>query len=72
MTDPRSFLQSLFADKPSESYILIWTLADKRSHWFRETGEAASFIEAVHDRDVYVGAGLSPRDFGPTRRCPSD
>jgi hypothetical protein len=71
MTDPRSFLQSLFADKPSESYILIWTLADKRSHWFRETGEAASFIEAVHDRDVYVGAGLSPRDFGPTRRCPS-
>jgi hypothetical protein len=72
MTDPRSFLQSLFADKPSESYILIWTLADKRSHWFRETGEAASFIESVHDRDVYVGAGLSPRDFGPTRRCPSD
>lgn len=72
MTGPRSFLQSLFADKPGESYILIWTLADKRSHWFREIDEAASFIDSVHDRDVYVGVGLSPRDFGATHRCPSD
>ncbi len=72
MTEPRSFLQSLFADKPNESYILIWTLADKRSHWFREIDEAASFIESVPDRDVYVGVGLSPRDFGATHRCPSD
>jgi hypothetical protein len=72
MTEPRSFLQSIFADKPNESYILIWTLADKRSHWFREIDEAASFIESVHDRDVYVGVGLSPRDFGATHRCPSD
>lgn len=72
MTDPRSFLQTVFADKPGEAYILIWTLADKRSHWFREIDEAASFIESVHDRDVYVGVGLSPRDFGATHRCPSD
>lgn len=72
MTDPRSFLHSLFADKPGESYILIWTLADKRSHWFREIDEAASFIESTRDQDVYVGVGLSQQDFGTARRCPSD
>jgi hypothetical protein len=72
MTDPRSFLQSLFADKPSESYILIWTLADKRSHWFRDIDRAAEFVESARGRDIYVGVGLSPQDFGPSRRCPSD
>jgi hypothetical protein len=26
MTDPRSFLHSLFAEKPGDAYVLIWTL----------------------------------------------
>lgn len=72
MTDPRSFLRSLFAEKPNEAYVLIWTLADKRSHWFREIDRAAEFVESVRGRDIYVGVGLSPQDFGPSRRCPSD
>lgn len=72
MTDPRSFLHSLFAEKPGDAYVLIWTLADKRSHWFREIDRAAEFVDSVHGRDIYVGVGLSPQDFGPSRRCPSD
>jgi len=72
MTDPRTFLRSLFAEKPHEAYVLIWTLADKRSHWFREIDRAAEFVESARGRDIYVGVGLSPQDFGPSRRCPSD
>ncbi|MCZ2149643.1 MAG: hypothetical protein LC126_17935 [Bryobacterales bacterium] len=69
MTDPRTFLRSLFAEKPHEAYVLIWTLADKRSHWFREIDRAAEFVESARGRDIYVGVGLSPQDFGPSRRC---
>jgi hypothetical protein len=72
MTDPRSFLRSLFAAKPGDAYVLIWTLDDKRSHWFREIDRAAEFVESARGRDIYVGVGLSPQDFGPSRRCPSD
>ena len=31
---PREFLDLLWQYKPEEQYILIWTLQDKRSHWF--------------------------------------
>jgi len=70
--DPRSFLDALFAGKPEDAYVLVWTLADKRSHWFRDISDAGAFIESVKDRDAYVGVGLSPEDFGPSHRCPSD
>jgi hypothetical protein len=38
---PRWFLHELFAGKPEELYLLIWTLADKRSRWFRDLDAAA-------------------------------
>lgn len=71
-SDPRSFLHDLFGAKPDHAYLLIWTLAGKRSHWFQSVDDASSFVAGVHGRDVYVGVGLSPQDFGPSRRCPSD
>jgi len=71
-SDPRAFLVDLFGGKPDQSYVLIWTLADKRSHWFQSVEEAAAFVAGVRARDVYVGVGLSPHDFGPLHRCPSD
>ncbi len=71
-SEVRPFLQELFGSKPEEPYILLWTLADKRSRWFREVEEAAKAAEALRQQDVYVGVGLSPEDFGPTHRCPSD
>jgi hypothetical protein len=69
---PHEFLNQLWADKPSDLYTLIWTLQDKRSRWFRNVEEAAAFVESCHHMDVYVGVGLSPEDFGPSHRCPSD
>ena len=69
---PRWFLYELFAGKPEELYLLLWTLADKRSRWFRDPDAAASAVEVLTAQDVYVGVGLSPKDYGPAQRCPSE
>ena len=70
---PRAFLDLLWGCKPEELYILLWTLQDKRSHWFQDVAEAAEFAAAAAtNRDVYVGVGLSKADFGPGRRCTSE
>ncbi len=71
MMTPHEFLDQLWAGKPSDPFILIWTLQDKRSWWFRNVEDAAAFAGSCQDQDVYVGVGLSPRDYGPSRRCPS-
>ena len=68
---PHEFLDLLWADKPSDLHILIWTLEDKRSRWF-DSAEAAAAAVTQKPKDVYVGVGLSPCDFGPSRRCPSE
>ncbi len=68
---PHEFLEQLWADKPSDLYVLIWTVQDKRSRWFRSVEEAAAAV-AQTPQDVYVGAGLSLRGYGPSRRCPSE
>lgn len=70
---PRAFLELLWQYKPEEQYILIWTLQDKRSHWFTDVTKAAEFVAATtKDLDVYVGVGLSKEDHGPARRCKSE
>jgi hypothetical protein len=69
---PRWFLEELFGSKPEELYLLIWTLADKQSRWFRDLDAAAAAVEALAGQDVYVGVGLAPRDYGTTQRCPSE
>ena len=69
--NPRWFLEALFAGKPDELYLLIWTLADKRSRWFRSVEEAVQCAETLRNSDAYVGVGLSRQDYGPSHRCPS-
>jgi hypothetical protein len=44
---PHEFLEQLWADKPSDLFILIWTLQDKRSRWFRNFEEAAAVCDRV-------------------------
>ena len=66
------FLSALFAGKPEELYLLLWTLPEKRSHWFRDVEGAIKFAESLRERDLYVGVGLSSQDHGATRRCPSN
>ena len=67
----RQFLEALFANKPEELRILIWTLADKSSRWFRDVESAILYAESTIRQDLYVGVGLSARDYGPDHRCPS-
>ena len=67
-----NFLQALFAAKPAEMWILIWTLRDKRSAWFIDVDAAAQYVRAHAGQDLYVGAGLAARDYGPHHRCPAD
>jgi len=65
------FLETLFAGKPDELYVLLWTLPEKESHWFRSVDDAIQFAESLHKHDLYVGVGLSGRDYGGTHRCVS-
>jgi hypothetical protein len=68
----RTFLEAVFAGKPDDLHILLWTLPEKRSHWFRSVAEAARLAESASDVDLYEGVGLSATDNGPARRCVAD
>src|SRR6266403_6140559 len=65
----RRFLEALFAEKPNELHLLIWTLPDKQSYWFQSVEDAIQFVESLTGRDVYVGVGLSGEDRGLYQRC---
>jgi hypothetical protein len=69
---PLDFLNLLWQDKPEKQHVLLWTLQDKRSHWFQDVRKAAEFAANCNGHDVYVGIGLSRTDHGPARRCTSD
>ena len=69
---PGEFLSHLWPEKPAALYVLLWTLQDKRSHWFQDVAKAGESAAAAKDRDVYVGVGLSKADHGPARRCKSE
>ena len=69
---PLEFLNLLWQYKPENLFILIWTLADKRSHWYRDNAAAAEFVSTIKGSDVYVGVGLASREYGPAHRCGSD
>jgi hypothetical protein len=71
-SEAHRFLEMLFARNPDELYILVWTLHDKRSHWFREVQAASEFVGDRRGSDIYVGVGLAARDYGATNRCPSE
>src|SRR5712692_3534220 len=71
-SETRPFLEALFAGKPDDLYLLLWTLPEKRSHWFKNVEDAIQFAESQRDRDLYVGVGLSGQDYGAARRCPSN
>ena len=67
----RSFLEALFAGKQEDLFLLLWTLPEKRSRWFRDLDAAIQCAESSCDHDLYVGVGLSGRDCGASHRCPS-
>jgi hypothetical protein len=67
-----AFLESLFAGKPDELHLLLWTLPEKHSNWFQNVESAIQFAESMRQHDLYVGVGFSGQDYGPSRRCPSN
>jgi hypothetical protein len=69
---PLCFLDLLWQHKPEDLYLLIWTLHDKKSHWFREIQAGSEFVFDTRGSDVYVGVGLAARNYGAKNRCPSD
>lgn len=63
------FLHSIFDSVPNGHFILVWTLAKKKSAW---AGNVNCAIDLVRDRvnqDTYIGVGLSPKPFGESGRC---
>ena len=69
MSDVYTFMETIFANKPVGTWILVWLLSSERSVWFRDWSGAARFCFKKQDESVHVGAGFSPRDFGPAKRC---
>jgi len=70
---PLEFLNQLWQEKPEDQFILIWTLPGKHSRWFTSIPAAGEYVAGISGtKDVYVGVGLSAKDYGPTRRCVSD
>jgi hypothetical protein len=71
-SEARTFLEALFAGKPDESHLLLWTLPEKRSHWFQSVDGAIQLAESMRGHDLYIGVGLSGQEYGPARRCQSN
>lgn len=71
-SETRLFLEALFGGKPDDLYILLWTLPERQSRWFRIVEDAVRCASAFGGHDLYVGVGLARQDFGPNRRCLSD
>ena len=67
------FLQELWGFKPESSFVLVWQKKGKKSNWFQDIGKIESFIQKNRDlSDLYVGVGLSPKDYGSKNRCPAN
>ena len=52
--------------------LLLWTLPEKESRWFRDVEDAIHDAESMTAEDLYVGVGLAAKDYGPKQRCKSD
>ncbi|MFA5445582.1 MAG: hypothetical protein WC262_11490 [Bacteroidales bacterium] len=74
MTDSMTeFLQELWGFKPENLNILIWQKKGKKSYWFTDIDKIVNYLEKNKDQsDIYVGVGLSPKDYGLKNRCPAN
>lgn len=70
-----TFFRSLLQEGvPPGSYILIFTITGdtRTSYWFQTIEAAVAFVATCTADNCYFGLGLSPRDFGPHKRCTGD
>jgi hypothetical protein len=67
------FLQELWGFKPENLFVLVWQKRGKKSNWFQDIGKIESFAQKNRDlSDLYIGVGLSPKDYGSKNRCPAN
>ena len=67
------FLQELWGFKPENLNILIWQKKGKKSYWFTDIDKIVNYLEKNKDQsDIYMGVGLSSKDYGLKNRCPAD
>lgn len=71
MHEAREFLADLFGRKPKSGKIVLWTKADKRSHYFDGVVDAGKFAREAKT-DVYVHVSLAAKNYGPTKRIRAD
>ncbi len=68
----QGFLRRLWPENILEDqWLLVWTLTEsgtRRSQWYTDAEE----VVIPGDRNVYLGVGLSPKNFGPHGRCPAE
>ena len=70
MPQTRQFLEHLYPDNlPANTHLLVWTIPDKTSYWFTDIDEVEPAIEIMGDKNVYIGCGLSPKNYGAIKRA---
>ena len=56
---PSSFLTALWGTPPPGP-VLVWTLPDKKSRWYRTFGAVDADLLEHESHEIYMGAGLAP------------
>lgn len=68
MDEAQGFIGALFPDLRQEHGIQLWHKDDKRSHYFSTVEGAAKHVVGEPDIDIYIAAGISPRNKGVVRK----
>jgi hypothetical protein len=70
MPDPiERYMDGLFGQKKKRQYILLWKANPyKLSYWFTSLSKAIRYIKQ-NPKDIYIGIGTSPKNFGSKKRC---
>jgi hypothetical protein len=71
MSKAHTFLSEVFGESPGKGlFIQLWTKGDKRTHYFRNSTEAAEFA-ITRTNDLYVAVSLAAKNYGPAKRAPA-
>lgn len=65
MSNALIFLETIFAKKPPQAQILIWSTPSKISKWFVDPAQAAVYCESISQfQNVYFGVAYNPDPRG--------
>ena len=58
---PAAFLMALWGSPPP-GRVLVWTLPDKRSHWYAHFDDIDRDMRSHIHKNVYTGVGIAPKE----------